>query len=43
VTSLARVRGGEDVFGLRDGDLYMTLRHAKTGDDVYIRHLRRID
>jgi hypothetical protein len=43
ITSLGRVRGDEEVFGLRTGDLYMTLRNPKTGEDVYVRHLRRIE
>lgn len=43
VTSVARVSGDEELLGLRSGDVLMTLRHAKTGEDLYWRHLRRID
>jgi len=43
VTSVAKVSGVEEVYGMRTGDLYMTLRHVKTGEDLYIRHLRKID
>lgn len=43
VTSVAKVVGVEELYGMRTGDLLMTLRHAKTGEDLYLRHLRKID
>ena len=43
VTSVAKVVGVEELYGMRTGDLLMTLRHAKTGEDLYFRHLRKID
>jgi len=43
VTSVAKVVGVEELYGMRTGDLLMTLRHAKTGEDLYSRHLRKID
>lgn len=28
---------------LREGDLFMTVRHPETGEDLYFRHLRRME
>jgi len=43
VTSVAKVVGVEELHGMRTGDLLMTIRSAKTGEDLYYRHLRKID
>ncbi len=40
---LFRVKGSEELHGWREGDLYMRLRNTKTGEDVYKRHLRRLE
>lgn len=36
-------RGHLESEGLMDGDLLMSLRHEATAEDLYIRHLRRVD
>jgi len=43
VTSVAKVVGVEELHGMRSGDLLITIRNAKTGEDLYFRHLRKID
>jgi hypothetical protein len=43
VTSVANVVGAEELYGMRSGDLLMTIRNTKTGEDLYFRHLRKID
>ena len=43
VASIAKVSGADELYGTRTGDLLMTLRNAKTEEDLYFRHLRKID
>ena len=43
VTSIATVVGADELYGMRTGDLLMTLRNTKTGEDLYFRHLRKIE
>ena len=42
VTSVAVVGDPSTAGSLQDGDILMTIRDPKTGEDIYFRHLRKI-